>query len=579
MTSESKGARPPIGDPKDAADQKTGGPFSKLFPPEPAVWREARRMVTDKNIRVEDLALCAAQDPALVIELLRTANAMYFSAGRPPISTTKTAIIRLGSEVVVELLTSLKERPQIAEPAASHWFEIHRSRCKRAAIVARMLSESIAKNFSDDCHTAALMLYVGEMLAVFHLGDQYVKIATENSLSAVNYRLQQDFKFDVERMGLSYLHRQGVPDVLLFAIDREARTRSQERAITKPLCLAAGEMIEAFDLNRWEKIAPGKQLNPKSAIRMLQMSESQYLRLYERASEYLFAARIQEERAKAQPTESKFGPEDDGPINNSLEAEIASILDEPMEELGPIEIPTAPPPAPEPELKAKPAARTAAPASAPKSETPAASKPKSKSAPARGSLESALDDFNLSNAKEPKKRARTEEKTTPLRQPLVLKTANGEAVVSSLNNILESTRSSEDLLKQIMEMLVGSGPFEKSALLVVSRDKSSAMVVAARGPNIGNGQRIDISDPLSPLAQCFSKVQSFGTSSSKVSPWGSKAFAVAPIDADHDTPVALYADCGKDMALTFEARRIFRTVIELLNERLPQVPGGIPVEV
>jgi hypothetical protein len=127
-------------------------------------------------------------------------------------------------------------------------------------------------------------------------------------------------------------------------------------------------------------------------------------------------------------------------------------------------------------------------------------------------------------------------------------------------------------------MLVDNGPFEKSALIVVSKTKRNAIVVAARGPMIGTGQKLDIDDPLNPLAQCFSKVQSFGNKESDLSPFGSKSFALAPINADHETPVALYADCGNDKAITFEARRVFRTVVEILNERLPLIPGGIPVE-
>jgi hypothetical protein len=115
-------------------------------------------------------------------------------------------------------------------------------------------------------------------------------------------------------------------------------------------------------------------------------------------------------------------------------------------------------------------------------------------------------------------------------------------------------------------------------LIVVSKDKSQAIVVAARGPNIGNGQKLSITDPLNPLAQCFTKVQSFGNRESEYSPFGSKSFSLAPINADHDTPVARYADCGNDRAISFEARRVFRTVVEILNERLPQIPGGIPVE-
>jgi len=114
---------------------------------------------------------------------------------------------------------------------------------------------------------------------------------------------------------------------------------------------------------------------------------------------------------------------------------------------------------------------------------------------------------------------------------------------------------------------------------VVSKDRKTAIVVACRGPTFGGGQTLQLDDPLNPLAQCLSKVQSFGRKNNNISPFGSKAFAVSPIDADHDTPVALYADCGENGALTFESRRIFRNVVEILNQKLPTLPGGIPVEI
>jgi hypothetical protein len=114
--------------------------------------------------------------------------------------------------------------------------------------------------------------------------------------------------------------------------------------------------------------------------------------------------------------------------------------------------------------------------------------------------------------------------------------------------------------------------------MVVSKDRKTAIVIAARGPQIATGQQLLLDDPLSPLAQCFSKVQSFGNRASSESPWGSKAFALAPIDANHETPVALYADCGINGSITFEARRIFRVVVDILNQKLPTLPGGLPVE-
>ena len=553
----------------DSSPRGSNSALSIMLPPDQAVWNEARRLAADKTIRVEDLATCASQDPVMVLELLKVSNAMFFAGGKSPITSAKTAIVRLGSDIVTETLDKMMGRTALTSEEAVFWFEVHRSRCRRTAIVARILGEALSRTLADDCATAGLMLHVGEMLAVAHFGERYVQLADELSKSGLNYRLAQDYRFDVEKMGVSYLRKNGIPEALLFAIDREGRSRSQDRVILKPLCWAAGELVEAFDSNRWEKLAPGKTLPPKSSLRMLQIPDNQYLKIYERCSEYLFAARLQEERrrlgnpaptdpapvAEAEPLPSENTSEG----ADSLQDEIQNLLRGTVtpEELFEEEEPESPFIAPPPQANRKPPA-PAGPTIPPSSDEDAFGLLPSASASARP----AREPVNKSAPKAPE-----------------LVSARGKEVMQSVTNLLEAAKTGEELLSQLLEMLVKSGTFEKSALIVVSKDRKRAKVVAARGPNIGNGQTIIIDDPLSPLAQCFTKVKSWGNKGSKDSPWGSSAFAVAPIDAAHDTPVALYADCGTKGALTFEARRIFRTVVEVLNKKLPEIPGGIPVEI
>ena len=306
--------------------------------------------------------------------------------------------------------------------------------------------------------------------------------------------------------------------------------------------MAAGEMVDAFDSNKWERLAPGKNLPPKSNIRMLQVSDSQYLKVYERASEYLFSARMLDERKRqeAEQPDQESGIE----VNtqqNELESEIQNLL------------------------KGDPSAGEGeAPAETAVEETDY-------------SMVDPEDSFKFSTLKKKKNAAPRVEKAVKKVEPPQLRTAGATKFLGSVNSMFDDAESSEDLLADLLQMLV-DGPYEKSALIVVSGDRKYAIVVAARGPNIGNGQRIELNDPLSPLAQCFSKVQSFSSKANEASPFGSKSFALAPVDADHDTPVALYADCGNDGALSFEARRVFRNVVKILNQRLPTIPGGIPVE-
>ncbi len=560
------------GDAKQESGPKTGGgPLNILLPVDTRVWNEARRLAGNKNARVEELAAISAQDPAIVLELLRVANAMYFSGGRPPITTTKFAIQRLGSDVVVDTLEKLQERPPINSEDVLHWFQIHRSRCKRASLVSKILSEVNNRTLSDDCQTAGLMMFVGEMVAVAYLQDRYVSLAEEFSRGSLNYRLNQDFKFDVERVNVGFLRRNGIPEDILFALDHEAFTKKPDRAIMRPICSAAGEMVDAFDLNRWEKLAPGRKIPSSSPIRLLQFSESQYLKVYERVSEFLFAVRMEEERRKREelnaseatalvnePKESRDRSDEEDQLENDIQSLLSSVG-------------TKPKLAPNPEVKnekVQPASFEQEPLEEVEEETVIRT--------VSERLESDVDAFQLKPSKSGvKSTPRTE--VAQIVAPPQMRTKGANQFLDNLVQGFDTYNRSEDLLTDILAKLVDHGPFRRTALIVVSKDRNSALVVASRGP-IGNGQRISITDPLSPLRSCFSKVQSFGNQSSPNSPFGSKSFALSPIDADHETPVALYADCGDEGSISFEARRVFRNVVELLNQKLPQIPGGIPVE-
>ena len=550
------------------------GPMSLMLPPETGIWNESRRLVADKNIRVEDLALCAGQDPVIVMDLLRISNALFFAGGRSPITSAKTAIMRLGSDVVLETLEKMGERRGFEDPAVTAQFELHRTRCRRASFVASILADSVARTLAEDCQVVGLLLYVGEMLAVAHFKQQYVKLATEHARSAVNYRLANDLKFDVEKMGVAYLRRGGIPEALLFALDRDARPRAPERAVMKPICMAAAEMLDSFDAGRWEKLAPGRSLPPKSALRMLQLGDAAYLKVYERLSEYLLSAKLLAEQKKSEPLPAggeAAVPGREGGLHTEIQnlldvsgggANDAADEDEEYEQYDEYEEEPAPPVT----------ATTPMPEGAPPPLKPATEIRTVGESLARSDIEQ----FSLAPAKDRANTPRVAKTTTVA--PRRLHTPSGTQAVSSITSLFDQVSRSEDLLSQLLESLISEGPFEKSAIIVVSKDRRSAIVVAARGPRIGNGQRLELDDPLSPLSQCFTKVQSFGTQRSKASPFGSKAFAVAPIDADHETPVALYADCGNEGSLSFEARRIFRTVVEVLNEKLPTIPGGIPIE-
>ena len=508
-----------------------------LVPLDQDVLCESRRLGASKGVRVEDLALCVAQDPVLVIEFLRAANLICLSEGKPVLSSLTRAIDRLGSDSIIKLLDGLTDRKSFSNPDVSRWFEIHRGRCKRTSIVGKMFAETLVKQLSDDCQLSGLFLFFGDMLTVSHLERQYVELAEEYQRGALNYRLVQAFKFEPQEVGLDYLRKTGIPEHLLGAIDKEASLRG-DRAILKTIVNAAGEMVDTFDSNRWEKLSPGATLPSKSAIRLLVLSKQQYLKIYERATEYLSEMRDSEERKKNPPVEEAPQMESNfisfAPQTNSLQGEIQNLLFGLMNE-------------PEPEEDEGEAL-----------------------------IRELEREFGLLDQQ--KKSARSSDSPRKIAPP-PLQTKRGNEFLTNISSMFESVSSSEELLGELLERLTDEGLFEKAAIIALSNDTTSAIVVAARGLNVKHGQKMRIRDTLSPLARGFSKVQSFGNVSNENSPFGSKAFALAPLNANHRNPVALYADCGVNGSLTFEARRIFRTVVDMANQKLVQLPGGIPVEI
>ncbi len=533
--------------------EKSNNPLILQMPCDPAVLNEARRLMSEENSRVDALGTTCLQDPIIVVELLKTSNALYFSTGKSAITSPKTAVVRLGSDVVNDTFQNLTTRKQLTDPDQLKWYGLNRSRSKRIGIVSRIFAEAIARPLAEDCQAVGCLFSIGDMLAVYYLGKDYVDLAEEHSRSGVNYRLSSNHKFNVDDMCVAYLRRNGIPESLLFAIDREAKPRTQDRVVMKPLCMAASELVDAFDSNKWEKFAPGKKVPPKSALRMLKMTDSQYLKIYERASEYLFSARMLEEKQRREPIpeiEPTPSSSVDSRETQALESEIQDII---SDSTGADELILDSFAADDAEF------------------------------PERTKVEEIAEDlhafeeqFSLASAKTEKKTVARVQEPVKAVEPPKLRTNKGNKFVSAVNDLFEEAESSEELLSGLLQKLT-DGPFDKAALIVVSHDRKNAIVVAARG-SISNGQKLELTDPLSPLARCFSKVQSFSNRPNEASPWGSKAFALAPIDADHDTPVALYADCGVEGSLTFEARRIFRTVVEILNQKLPSIPGGIPVE-
>jgi hypothetical protein len=221
------------------------------FPPDPVVWRTARKLISAKNFRVSDFAVCAIQDPVLVIEILKKAN-MVSTSGATTVSSLQSAITCLGSIYTQEILNELIDRPPYEDDDVRKTFEKFRNNGRRAAIVARIIAEVLAQNYSDECQTAAVLTPIGNMLALDIFNSEYINIFNEanGNFSKINYQLVKRFSFDVEAVRNTYLQTNGVPARITSILDRE-QPLQENRFVIRLICLAAVEMVESFDIDAW----------------------------------------------------------------------------------------------------------------------------------------------------------------------------------------------------------------------------------------------------------------------------------------------------------------------------------------
>jgi HD-like signal output (HDOD) protein len=509
------------------------------FPPDMVVWHAARKLIRDEDkVVMRNFGTCASQDPAIVIEFLRAANSLDLAPKEGQFTTTvHEAALRLGTELSIDALSRVSCRREFKNPEVAEFFEKHRCRGKRASIVARCLSEVALPQLCDDCRTAASLISIGDMLAVAVFQEDYVELARTAGRAAVNYRLAQNHRFDPDSMGLRYLENAGIPKVLIMTLDRDAEIEAPARAVSRTVCFAAAEMIDAFDAERWDRVQPGRVLPPKSALRTLCISEKSYRTVYERVSEYLGALKCGPGGAPP----SKRGENQDAATKESGAAAAgdpfgdASWLDEGLENTPALSEGS--------EIKAEQPACVG--------ERPPV-------------LEIACE-FAAAEEPLPPELWVPEPITPP-------GSVSCQESPPPIQIVKPKPESFGGLLQSILDSLA-AGPFEGCALLSVDPEGATGMVLAARGSGIQPGQRLALGDALSPLALSVAKVPEI-SSGEAPSPFDGRNFTVAVLEgvpifnsAGEARDMALYAECGTAAEIGFEGRRIFRNALKQLNER------------
>lgn len=506
-------------------DSKTGKWLvPKILPADSEALSQALQLAKNGKQDTSALVPMLLQDPVLVIEVLKEANNSSFAGGATTLTALRPAIVRLGAERVYDLLTQISGREAISEQKSLLFFQRHRSRCKRIGRIAQIIAEVIARHVREECEVIGLLSSIGDMLAVFHFGETYIELAEDSPRATVNYRLVKHHQFDVQKSGIAYLRRSGIPEFITTIIDEEIPLPQPEQKMMRLMYRAAIELVDTFDNDKWDKLAPKKELPPSSILRLLKLNERQHIAIYSKADAYLSHMsaidrgrdRLLEDQIETKDDDTDWDTEDEWETEDDW-----SWFDE-----GDYE--------PEPITESL-------------EDTLSDSQE-----PQYTDLDSDLDDLLDID---------TSGSEIELEGTLPGKEARAETSFFSLY---------ESILGDSLNELI-TGPFSTAALISFSQDKKEATIVVQRG-NAHSETTISISDNNSPLLRALSKTHTFSSRNDNQSPFGSNSYAISPLVTETPTPLALYADCGSHPAITLHGRRLFRDMVQRLNEKIQTLP-------
>jgi HD-like signal output (HDOD) protein len=489
---------------------------------------ELNRITQSNNYKIEDFTNHISQDPVISLEFIKLANLLEYATSRNSICNLKSAVIRVGSDASKDLLTKLSLRKVFDSPIKNKWLSQYWQRSSSANTICKIFFDITGANFAQECQVACLLYHIGDVVGLSYLGVAYCNLSNSLSRAKFLHEVTKQYKFNPDEVGIEYLLKHGIPSELVSVLDRYGRSKEipQKYAELRTVIHATYEIIDAFEQNKIKNYLTKDSLPNSSSLRLLKLQDKQLVKIIERAIGLLETSKaiaesssvIQSEPIHSNPSSSQTYNSNTTQFKETQFFFIASNDD--LEEL-----------------------------------------------------------FGLKDSATKRHYSRANQvilKDTVKRNVEI--TSKSIEKYAVIDKIAEISDSSEQFLSLLLEILIQNG-FRNVALLVLSFDNSCAFVPAARGINIHSGSRVEIKDNFILIAKGSSKVQSTKTADAKTSLFGSSTFAVAALEADHVTPVCLYADCGKDIPISFEARRVFRHAILTINEHLPKLSGGLPVEV
>lgn len=263
------------------------GVYATDLPIDPKTLQQVIDQMKDDRGKTHELVAIAENDPVLIMDLLRLSNSALTNETREPITSIQAAFVRLGNSQAIDELNKLFDRENVTGETATYYFERHRKRGRLVGLTAKALAETIAPPLTDDAQCAGLLSCIGDLLATVLYGEKFGSFGERLALSSLRYKISTKLNFDSEKSGANYLRFYGIPQRLISALDEDASFSDTSKAILRPICFGAHEIVVAHEQGRLERFQPDKTLPGNSSLRLLGIQENQYKEFFSKACKHL----------------------------------------------------------------------------------------------------------------------------------------------------------------------------------------------------------------------------------------------------------------------------------------------------
>lgn len=496
--------------------------------PDPIILNKIIDLLSDKNVRISKVSEAILKDPITTLEILFRANSGEFATEKSKVSAVHTAVVRIGSEELFKIMKSLLSRNNKLSPELVSEVNQLRTLSCRASIIAEILSTHLQRDITEIAQTCSLLSYFGLMLACETLKSSYLELSHIKKRNALNYKLLTTYGYDPNKVQLDYFQKKHLPNLIFFAFDKELKCKTTAQSSLRFIVESAMEISEAQEEDKIEKYKHFHKLPAKSSLRLLKINEQIYETIFNE---------IEEALGITKKTKKSDNHDEETIDNLNIDHDHNSERTE----------------------RALPAYES----------TPEAT---SSRTPTLIMDRSELVNFFTKSGSA----VFIEKAAETIDQEKTELSSSSEAIIGMLQSICENAKSAKELVHDLMEVVIEKGPFSRTAIIELTEGRKEAYIHTALGEDFDNLKQfetISVKDPLSPLSTITTKVQSFNSKliQSDTSPFGITSYAISPIKGNSIAQLVFYADCGTEKPLPFEARKVFRLAVALLNEALPKL--------